>query len=169
MKHIQPAISHFALLLVLAPVAFGQAAPKQESRTVSFTQPRKDGQLECAPDPGAVFKCSVSGGTTAASQGQRLLLWVRPVQPQSESEGWYLQRRPNGVTDQSSSSWKGVIQLGNRDYPPHDGDVIDVAISVVDAATADGLMRKPGVVIERDPIGMPGAKSENVRLRIPKH
>lgn len=152
------------LLLALGSVT---AAQRQGPRTpVSLSQPRKDGQLECTVDAGSLYKCIVSGTVTNLTSGQRLLLWVRPVQPPSESEGWYLQRRPNGLIEQSAGSWRGQLQVGSRDFPPRDGDVIDVAVSLADGATADRLMQRSGVVIEREPVGGTIGRSDNVRLRI---
>lgn len=171
---MQNAIKVIALTLGLVSVAtisLELAAPSEQQQvkaTISLSIPRKDGQLDCAPDAGAIFRCSVAGGVTGLSQSQRLLLWMRPVQPPSESEGWYLQRRPNGIASQSGSSWDGKIQIGNRDFPPQNGDIVDVAASIAEAPVADKLMKAPGVAIEPEPVGVAIAKSDNVRLRILK-
>jgi hypothetical protein len=33
-----------------------------------------------------------------------------------------------------------MAQLGNAQWPPHDGDIIDLAVTVVDEATATNLL-----------------------------
>jgi len=160
-------VSLGALVLLFANGAIGQQAMRAGREAATLMQPRKDGQLDCAPDAGAIYRCNVSGTATVAA-GHELLLWIRPVQPPSESLGWYLQRRPNGVLEHSGNSWNGRIQIGNRDYPPNDGDVVDVAVSIADKAEFDKLMREPGVVMRPDPSGSVVHKADNVRLRIPK-
>jgi hypothetical protein len=155
----------FTLLITNAVTS--QQTRQGAGETASLSQPRKDGQLDCAPDAGTIYRCTVSGTATSIAAGHELLLWVRPVQPPSESEGWYLQRRPNGVLNRSGSSWNGKVQIGSRDYPPHDGDIVDIAVSIADKAELDRLMREAGTVIKPDPSGAPVMKSENVRLRIP--
>jgi type II secretory pathway pseudopilin PulG len=158
----------FALALLF--LSGGLASPQQQlgRPSVSLLQPRKSGQLDCPPDAGAITRCAVGGGATGISQGQKLLLWVRPVNPPSESDGWYLQRPPNGVGNLTGNTWTGKIQIGNRDFPAHDGDTVDVAVSIADAATADRLIRTQGVAIETEPVGAVTAISENVRLHVPK-
>ena len=167
-KVIEAVTLILALLSLSGEFAPARPAPQAGKATVSLSQPRKDGQLDCAPDAGAIFRCSVAGGVTGVSQGQRLLLWVRPVRPPSESEGWYLQRRPNGLVNQSGSTWDGKIQIGNRDFPPQDGDTVDVAVSITETPVADKLMKAPGVVIEPELIGEANTISDNIRLRIPR-
>ncbi len=167
-KTIHAVALGLALLSVTFELAIAQLPQKQEiGAAVSLSQPRKEGELVCAPNAGAIFRCLVAGAATGVLQTQMLLLWVRPVKPRSESAGWYLQRGPNGVFNQSGNSWDGKIQIGNREYPPHDGDVIDVAISIADAVVADKLMRAAGVEIDLKPVGVVVAKSENVRVHIP--
>jgi hypothetical protein len=165
-KFLEKLIFAFALLFLSGSLASPQQQPGRPA--VSLLQPRKAGQLDCPPDAGAITRCSVSGSATGVSQGQRVLLWVRPVNPPSESDGWYLQRPPNGVGNQSGNTWSGKIQIGNRDFPAHDGDIVDVAVSIADAATTDRLMRTSGVAIETEPLGVVTAISENVRLHVPK-
>ncbi len=156
-----------ALLSLSGELAPNPSAQQQTGKaTVSLSQPRRDGQLDCAPDAGGIFRCSAAGGVTGLSHEQTLFLWVKPVRPPSESAGWYLQRRPNGITNQLGNTWEGVVQVGNRDFSPQDGDIVDVAVSIAEAAVADKLMRETGVVIRPKPVGVANAISSNVRLRI---
>jgi len=157
------------LLTISARFVLARPRGQQEGKpAVSLSRPRTDGQLECTPDAGGIYRCSVAGTYSGLSQDHRLLLWVRPVRPPSESEGWYLQRRPNGITNQARGSWDGKMQIGNRDFPPHDGDIVDVTVSVTESGAANKLMRASGVVIEPEPVGITTATSQNVRLRIPR-
>lgn len=156
------------LLASIAIVWLVLGRAQQQRVSLALTQPKKDGQLECLPDAGALYRCIVTGSATGLAANEQLLLWVRPVQPPSEAEGWYLQRRPNGIVERSGSSWRSRIQIGNRDFPPKDGDVIDVAVSVADGVVADKLSRASGVALERQPVGATVIRAENVRLRIRK-
>ncbi len=170
---MQNAVKSIALVLISVSMttpsaSAGTPEQQQDKAAISLSNPRRDGQLDCAPDAGSIFRCAVAGGVAGLSQSQKLLLWVRPVRPPSESEGWYLQRRPNGVANQSGNSWNGKIQIGNRDFPPQDGDIVDIAVSITEGVAADKLMRATGVVIEPEPVGVSIAKADNVRLRISK-
>jgi hypothetical protein len=158
------AIAIAGQFLLISSVASQQ--PKKTEEHVAVARPRTNGQLDCAPDAGGLYRCSISGTATKLSIGRQLLLWVRPVQPPSDLEGWYLQRRPNGILSSTDTSWTGKIQIGNRDYPPHDGDLVDVAVSIGDKAEVDALMKETGVVTRPEPPGGTVMKATNVRLRI---
>lgn len=104
-----------------------------------------------------VYKCFVSGTSTGLSAGGlALLLWLKPVNPPSDTQGWYLQRPPaNGIFNvKADGSWSGVAQLGNAQWPPHEGDVFDLAVSAADDGTAKRLFAEPGVVVRNEPIGI---------------
>ena len=96
----------------------------------------------------------------------KLLLWLRPVNPPSNVSGWYLQRLPEyGVTEvNADGSWSGTAQVGNAQWPPQEGAVIDLAVSVADHDTAARLMAEPGVVIRPQPIGVVSAIAARVAL-----
>jgi hypothetical protein len=126
-------------------------------------KPKKDGQIDCMPDANDIYRCPVSGEVTGISQGQRLLLWVQPVNPPAERDGWYLQRR---IVSQSGGRWSGTVQVGNADYPPHTGDIVNVAVSIADEAIAEKLMSTRGVVVQPEPVGATNTIviSDNVRI-----
>jgi hypothetical protein len=85
----------------------------------------------------------------------------------AERQQFLRSTEPNGgVLNQSGHSWSGRVQIGSRDYPPSNGDIIDVAVSVVTKAEADALMREAGVVMRPEPVGNVSAKAENVRVVI---
>jgi hypothetical protein len=90
------------------------------------------------------------------------------VNPPSETPGWYLQRPPvSGITRvESEGSWTGLAQLGNAQYPPHDGDLVDVAVSAAQDSVAKELMRSPGVVVEDQPIGIETKTATNVIVKL---
>lgn len=123
---------------------------------VSLFRPKSGNKVHCTRYPDRIYRFSVEGTSTRLSAELRLLLWVRPVNPSSETPGWYLQRPPaNGISGiQPDGSWKGVAQIGNVQWPPREGDVIDIAISVTDSETANQLMAETGVVVKDEPMGI---------------
>jgi|GEM_PF-3334360 len=123
---------------------------------VALFQPKSAERIHCRPGVDGVFRCQVQGTCAGiSSSGPGLLLWVRPVQPPADSISWYLQRPPtNGVTTVAANgSWVGVVQIGNVQWPPEEGNVVDIAVSAADRRTVDDLVSQPGVVIRKAPIG----------------
>ena len=111
-------------------------------------------KVECAQTSEGVYSCSVSGISSGLSKGGlSLLLWVRPVSPPSDVPGWYLQR-PGIVKMDSDGSWTGNLQVGNTQWPPREGDVIDLAVTVVGTQTMKQLLTEREVVIRDQPIGI---------------
>lgn len=48
------------------------------------------------------------------------------------ARGWYVQFEPNGISDWiRGDKWRGIVQLGNRRYPPVGGERIDLAVLAV--------------------------------------
>jgi hypothetical protein len=134
---------------------------------LSWNMPAPGAPLEVIRDGSGLHRASVAGLVPASiPASHRLLLWVRPVRPPSDSPGWYLQRPPgNGVSAYSAGgSWDGVIQLGNREFPPNDGDVVDLAISVVSATEARALEAGAGAVTAPTPRGSQVAELRGVRV-----
>lgn len=124
--------------------------------SVSLFQPKSGDQVRCRHSPDKVYRFSVEGTSKGLSADSSLLLWVRPVDPPSDTFGWYLQRPPsNGIVRvESDGSWEGVAQIGNAQWPPHEGDVLDVAVTVADKETADQLKAEAGVVTRAQPVGI---------------
>jgi PASTA domain len=144
-------------------VSFGVNESRQTTATqngygaarVSLFQPRSQERLRCAPDGSGIYRCPTLGNSSGIQGGHlHLLLWVEPVSPPSDTFGWYLQRLGNGISRiETDGSWAGVIQLGNAQYPPGTGDIINVAVSIVDDDAFHELMGRGGVVIEAHPVG----------------
>jgi hypothetical protein len=124
--------------------------------TFSFFNPQENNKILCSCDPEGICSISVTGTSNHLFNSDfDLLLWIRPVRPSSEYNGWYLQRPPNnGINNiEEDGSWSGSAQIGNNLYPPHEGDIIDIAISCADRTLYDNLMNESGVVRRRQPIG----------------
>jgi hypothetical protein len=135
------------------------------SQQVSILSPREGGDV--APRRGAdnKFRFDVEGTIQGVDLSKfTLLLWVQPIKPPSDQPGWYLQRLPaNGVRSISGNAWRGVCQLGNQQYPPHDGDLVEVAASLVPAEEATRLDARQGPMAT---VVLPGVVSEVVRLTV---
>jgi hypothetical protein len=60
----------------------------------------------------------------------------------------------NGVhTIENDGKWEGVIQIGNVEYPPHEGDIVEIAVSIVNSDEAHKLLSADGVVVRGGPAG----------------
>lgn len=132
---------------------------------VSIFSPRGGGRV--VPKRGAdnIFRFDVEGTIKGVDLTKSsVLLWVQPVQPPSDQRGWYLQRPPsNGIRSVSETSWHGVCRIGNQEYPPHDGDVVEIAASVVLAEEAARLQASQGPLTV---VVLPGVVSQVVRLTV---
>ena len=125
--------------------------------SVLLFQPKGGEKALCSRGGDNVYKFEVNGTSSGLSpNGYGLLLWMRPVRPPSETPGWYLQRPPaNGIDRvEADGAWIGVAQIGNAQWPPHDGDILDIAVSIADKNTISNLMAEPGVLIRNQPVGM---------------
>ncbi|MGO8733495.1 MAG: hypothetical protein ACLQVM_11970 [Terriglobia bacterium] len=139
------------------------ATPVAAAPMLSLFEPKSGETLRFAPGGEGLYRCSVRGTSSGLASGFQLLLWLKPVRPPSETFGWYLQRSGNGISSvESDGTWAGVVQLGNAQYPPHEGDIIDLAVSVADDATASKLMGEQGVVTRDHPIGVRSAIASNI-------
>lgn len=137
--------------------------------TISFFKPRAGEKLSCSRGADGVYKVTAEGtssGVPAATHG--LLFWVRPVNPPADRIGWYLQRPPsNGVTEiRSDGSWTAVAQIGNAQYPPHEGDTVDLAVTVAEKDAIDKLTAELGVVVRNQPVGGKSAIVSPVTLTL---
>lgn len=132
---------------------------------VSIFSPTNGGDITPKRDADNVFRFDVEGtidGNDLTSS--MLFLWIQPIDPPSDQPGWYLQRLPaNGVRSVSGNRWRGTCQLGNQQYPPHDGDTVDVAASVVPGDEAQRLLARQGPVTT---VTLPGSVSKTVRLKV---
>jgi hypothetical protein len=129
---------------------------------VSLFDPKTGSTLHCPLGGDGLHRCPVKG-TFSGSHTERVALWLKPVRPPSERFGWYLQRSGNGIIGiESDNVWDGFVQVGDAQYPPKDGDVVDVAVSVISEAMFMELMGRSGVVVEPNPPGIHVDISRNV-------
>ncbi|MDR3675518.1 MAG: PASTA domain-containing protein [Acidobacteriota bacterium] len=132
--------------------------------SISIFSPKDGGEV--VPKRGAdnLFRFDVEGTIEAVDLTKSLLLlWVQPVEPLSDQPGWYLQRVPNGIRSIAGTNWRGVCQIGNQQWPPHAGDIVDVAASVVPGEEAARLLARQGPLTV---IVLPGLASPVARLRV---
>lgn len=106
--------------------------------------------VHCSRSDDGVYRFSVDGKVSDLSTEKVLLLWVRP---RLGPHVWYLQGPPaNGIINVGSDgSWQGIGQIGNIQYPPKSGDILDVAVTLVDTETAKtllGRLEMSGVVTQ---------------------
>ena len=150
----------------MTAVRFGVAADSplpptndNSAATVTFFQPKSMATAKCKLGGDGIHRFPVSGTSTGLSNRLALLLWIKPVKPPSERPGWYLQRLPgNGITSLlPDGRWEGIAQVGNTVWPPHAGDVLDVAVAVIDSASATRLLNEPGVVTR---VSLPGVAAD---------
>jgi hypothetical protein len=131
---------------------------------VSIFSPTNGGEITPKRDADNVFRFDVEGTIDGVDLTKSmLLLWVQPIDPPSDQPGWYFQRLPNGIRSVSGNRWRGTCQLGNQQYPPHDGDTVDVAASVVPGDEAQRLLARQGPVTT---VTLPGSVSKTVRLSV---
>ncbi len=139
---------------------------------VSIFKPKSGEEANCRQYGDGVYRLSVEGMSKGVAGGGgklQLLLWVKPVDPPSEIAGWYLQRPPvNGISlvEPDDGTWRGIAQVGNAQWPPHKGDILDVAITVVDTETAQRLLGAPGIVTRIDLPGFASDKALNVKVTL---
>jgi hypothetical protein len=138
------------------------AVPSPDTLTVALFQPKAGESVRCIRSADGTYSVSVSGTSSGLLAGDlKLLLWTKPVNPPSDVPGWYLQRAPiHGISRvEPDGSWTGVARIGNAQWPPHEGDVVDLAVTIVDEQAANQLMAEGGVVV-RDQL--PGIKPTTV-------
>lgn len=146
----------------------GAASPSQAA-TVSLFEPKGGGTVYCTRTADAIYRFSVRGTSTGLDAGEfTLFLWVKPVNPPADAPGWYLQRPPvNGVRAlEADGSWEGLAQVGSAQWPPHDGDIIDVAVSVAGRDVAERLMAEAGAVLRDNPVGLNSVRASGVVVRL---
>ena len=95
-------------------------------------------------------------------------MWIKPVNPPSETPGWYLQRPPHtGILEiKQDGSWSGLGQLGNAQWPPKEGDIFDLAVTLTDSGDANSLFGEEGVVTKNKPIGVQSDIVNNISVSL---
>lgn len=150
---------------VQSPITSGQPAP-----SLSLHAPKSNSTVALARSADGVFRLTVTGAmrVTTPTGDFRVLLWVRPVSPPSDTPGWYLQRPPiNGVSGiAGDGAWSGLAQVGNATYPPTTGGSVDVAASLTRPVEVSALFAESGIVTRPSPVGQVVATATNVRLEV---
>lgn len=126
--------------------------PRPEKKPeVTISDPTNGGTFQLVRYPDGTYHFTVSGISSGIADNPNLtlLLWVLPVNPPSDTPGWYLQRPPTNSIG-SDGNWQETGQLGNVQWPPHDGDTFNIAVTVVDTQEADELLNEPGAVVRVD-------------------
>ncbi len=150
-----------------APATSGQGTSSPPA-SVAFFAPRSGQRVTFTRGGDGLYRCSVKGSVSAMGNGVRLLLWVKPVEPPSDRYGmWYLQRSGNGVTSiPGDGTWEGVAQLGNSQYPPKQGYTFDLAVSIVDDATAGQLLADSSEETRDHPVGLQAVVASNLIVKL---
>jgi len=127
-----------------------QQVPSQPKLSINKPQ---NNELFCSPDTNGIYTFTVTGISTEIS-GSQLLLWVKPVKPSAPGNRWYLQRNPNGILKiNNDGTFIGSGQVGDQQWPPHSGDTLDIAVSILSITEADNLFNQPGIVTVNYPQG----------------
>jgi hypothetical protein len=157
MTPIQKAIGIAAAIMTVACGV--QVNAYRNDGSVLLLHPKDAELVACRRQADGIYQFSVTGVARGLAEDKRLLLWVQPADPRSETPGWYLQRGINGITkiDPASGEFSAVGQIGNLEWPPHTGDTMNVAITVVEAALTGRLLSEAGVVTR---VNLPGETSE---------
>lgn len=156
--------------VVFFAVSEGQATPSPTHPTpptmnVSFFKPKSGETISLTRGPDGIYRLSVQGTSSGLPNDRYgLLLWLKPLNPPADRIGWYLQKPPNnGITSvDADGTWIGIAQVGNAQYLPHEGNTIDLAITITDKSDIDKLMAEQGVVVRNEPVGVRTAKASEV-------
>ena len=108
----------------------------------AITLDLKSGDVIICSSTGNGATCAING-TAQVPSGAQVLLWVKPVNPGSNIPGYYIQLSPLGVTQQpqaGASTWDGMIQIGDHDFPPCPGNTFNLIATLDDASTAATLI-----------------------------
>jgi len=126
--------------------------------TISIVSPQKEGDpvtVDCQPSGGCTFL--VSGSSINVKQrdlkGYVLIYPIKPL-----GGGWWIQE--NSIIINTDGTWKSVVQIGDKQHPPKDGDLFQIAAIVVQRDLGGWFRRRvqriedlPCLVAESDIIG----------------
>jgi hypothetical protein len=135
---------------------------------VSLFEPKAGAIVRCQNGGDGICRVLIRGTSSKLTSSQTLLLWLKPVSPPADVPGWYLQRPPvTGIGKvQPDGVWTGMAQIGNAQWPAHEGDIVDIAITVVEEQTAAQLLAKPGVVVRDQPLGSVSDSAAGVVIKL---
>jgi hypothetical protein len=138
--------------------------PSPTTLSISLFQPKAGEKIPCSRGADGIYRLTVRGASSGLSDKYGLLLWERPVNPPADRIGWYLQRPPvNGIAGvEADGSWSGVAQVGNAQYPPHEGNIVDLAVTIADNDEINKLMSEQGVVVRNQPVGVKSVTASGV-------
>ncbi|HSE16512.1 MAG TPA: PASTA domain-containing protein [Pyrinomonadaceae bacterium] len=143
--------------------------PNSSNMDVSFSKPRAGEKISCRIGADGIGRITVEGTSSGVSNATHgLLLWIRPINPPADQIGWYLQRPPsNGIPEIGpDGSWTGVAQIGNAQYPPHEGDTIGVTVTIAEKGVIDKMRAELGVTVRNQPVGVKSATLSPVTLTL---
>jgi hypothetical protein len=121
---------------------------------ISLLMPKTGDKVVCSENADKSYTFPVNGRSNATDYFT-VLFWVQPA-----NDRWYLQSRPINIDSQGLFS--GNAQIGNQEWPPHDGDVINVAVTLTDKQIASQLLSQKGEVAATQPIGVKLDQALNV-------
>jgi hypothetical protein len=129
-----------------------------------IVSPKSNSEVQCLSTPDGLYTFTVVGGSRSPIKpNTTLLLWVRPVSP--PGDGWYLQRPPvGGIANVETDGWEGTGQIGDRRYPPHNGDRFDLRATAVDSKAAEVLLNDR-MVFRPQPVGTAVAAATNLKVK----
>ncbi|HEY1205944.1 MAG: PASTA domain-containing protein [Bryobacteraceae bacterium] len=132
--------------------------------TNSLDYPHTNGQVDCVRKQEGFCTISVEGRDSAlVSSGQlRSLLWTK-----SRESGWYLQDQGSTQTEliRPDRTWRRQAQVGNSRYAPSDGELVDLALTVVSSSRERDVGKQRGQSF-REPEGWPISTAERVAIRL---
>jgi len=159
-----PAVQGTTPSVTIPPVPTTSVSPE---KIISIKSPVTAQNVRLQRDAAGIYTFSVEGTLSgSAPADSQVLLWIEPVNPRSDVSGWYLQRNPNGVINNNDGTWSGRGQLGNQQWPPHNGDTFNILVTVVDRQKAQELMGMAGVVVLVNPPGTSSDRANNLVVSV---
>ena len=134
---------------------------KYPSLQITIGDPREGGTVQLRNE-GGLYKFNVSGTSIGVDEENHVVMAF--LGPNKGPDGWYLLHHPSRISPvniRSNGRWRCRFQIGNREFPPVQGDPpIDIAVLVMttDAAREVKEENPPGV-----PFGdLPSSLAEHV-------
>lgn len=133
--------------------------------TSALAYPRSNSQVDCIRRSEGFCTITVEGMASAlVSRDQlRLLLWAK-----SRESGWYLQDSgpTQTILDRPDQTWTRQAQIGNSRYPPSDGELVDLALTVIPSGSKGDARGKYWGKPFREPEGWPVGTAEHISIRL---
>lgn len=133
--------------------------------TSSVDHPGTNGQVDCTRRSEGFCTITIEGRASAlVSAGQlRLLLWAK-----SPESGWYLQDLTSTQTSliRPDRTWVRQAQVGNSRYPPSDGELVDLALTVISSSAERRFTENNPLGPFQEPEGWPISTVERVSISL---